>query len=317
MVRRRKYEAGNARKILSGRVKAILILAAVVLLLVGGLTARYVWQSWSDYAAVTSKPFYFTVDLLGDSKMESNADGDFSLDNPTKGTWHLYGGGEKKVTFCLQNYYDDLRITKDVIEYGVEVNKGDIDGVTLTDEAGNMISNPMKLGASSGGTSSEDDALDKAEQTFCLTIPGSYKETKTVTVTIQSTKPYKKTIELSFVVYPPGQELTYEVVDSVNSPYAELIIRNGTDKEVQPTINWNTNTLSIDNTNELTFTDNFTSQENMENGNMQISRKLKPGESVSIYFFKSEIGNYAMPATNAEADGNDPANYTITINNPT
>lgn len=306
----------EASKRLSNRSKIILILAGAALMLVGGLAARYFWQSWSEYATVTSEPFYFTADLLGDTEMTANEENLYSL-NSSSGTWHLYGGGEHKVDFTIQNYYDDLRITQNVIEYTVTV-KNDNTGATIKDTTTDTeLSSPQTLGTS---TTSDDGKVSytKAEQKLSLTIPSGYTEEKTVTVEITSTKPYKKTLELNFVVHPAGKGLIYEVVDSINSPYAELIIRNDTDKEVQPYIDWHETSLSIDNTNELTFKyadGAFTQQAGIENKVMQISRNLNIGESVSIYFFKSESKNYAIANTTVNTTVND-SNYTITIYNP-
>jgi hypothetical protein len=116
---------------------------------------------------------------------------------------------------------------------------------------------------------------------------------------VKSSAPYEKTLQLTFNVYPAGSGVTYEVVDSANSLYAELIIRNDTAQEVQPTLEW-PDTLSIDNTNELTFSYEggaFTQQPGIDERNMQLSRALKLKESVSIYFFKSDNGNYTTAET--------------------
>lgn len=290
----------------------ILILAGAVFMLVGGVAARYVWQTWSEYAAVNSEPFYFTADLLGDTEMTADADnGSYSFVSPESGTWHLYGGEEHTVEFNILNHYDNLRITQNVIKYTATVDAKDFNGVTLTDSTGNLLTGSQNLGEA---PVTEGTKYEQKSQKLILTIPGGYTEEKTVTVVITSTKPYKKTLELNFVVHPAGKGLIYEVVDSVNSPYAELIIRNDTDKEVQPTIKWDETSLSIDNTNELTFKyadGAFTQQAGIENKVMQISRNLNIGESVSIYFFKSESKNYAIANTTV----ND-SNYTITIYNP-
>lgn len=304
----------EASKRLSNRSKVILILAGAALMLVGGLAARYFWQSWSEYATVTSEPFYFTANLLGDTEMTANVENLYSLNSPS-GTWHLYGGGEHKVDFTIQNYYDDLRITQNVIEYTATVDAKDFNGVTLTDSTGNLLTGSQNLGEA---PVTEGAKYEQKSQKLILTIPGGYTEEKTVTVEITSTKPYKKTLELNFVVHPAGTGLIYEVVDSVNSPYAELIIRNDTGKEVQPTIDWSGTSLSIDNTNELTFKYDgtaFTQQPGMEGKKMTVSRALKPNESVSIYFFKSESKNYAIANTTVNTTIND-SNYTITIYNP-
>jgi hypothetical protein len=89
-------------------------------------------------------------------------------------------------------------------------------------------------------------------------------------------------------------------------------------QEVQPYLQWSQD-LSIDNTNTLTYTYSDSSQdllfnqvEGMTNRSMKISRELNPGESVSIYFFKSDTSkNYSLSrrVVSQSADGS----YTITI----
>lgn len=304
MERRKTHKKAAAGKALWNRARGIYVLAIAVLLLAGGVTARYVWQGRSEYAAVTAETFYFTAELLGDSEMTEDADSHFSMEDPQRGMWHLYGGGEHKVTFNLCNFYDELRVTQDVITYSVKLD-GDQIGAAITDGAGNALPNPPTLGTApaAGGT------YDRAMQELMLHIPEGYTEDKTVTVVVESSAPYKKTMELSFMVHSGEQGLSYEIVDSANSPYAELIIRNGGATKVQPTIDWSATTLSIDNTNELTFGANFAAQAGMTGKRMQISRELKPGESVSIYFFKSDSKNYTVNRTAVDTN-------IITITNP-
>ena len=123
---------------------------------------------------------------------------------------------------------------------------------------------------------------------------------------ITSTAPYEKTLTLHFVLYAKEAALRYEVKDSVGSPYAELVImtnvetESGTEQNVKPYIRW-PETLSIDNTNKLTFKyDNgtFTQQDGMTERNMQISEAFATGRSESIYFFKSNPSeNYTKSET--------------------
>lgn len=295
----------------SGKKNTIIILAVILCLIIGWTAAKYLRNFPETSGVMTSESFYFTAELLGDSEMTQFEGEHFFLNNPENGTWHLYGGGEHKVTINVRNYYDDLRVTQEVITYSAGV-KGENDiGATLTDGNGNQLGDTLTLGTQ---PETESGTYEKDEQQLCLTIPDNYKETSTVTVTIQSSRPYTKIMELSFVVYPAEQALTYEIVDSVNSPYAELIIRNGTSQPVSPVIDWRDTTLSIDNTNELTFVKKedgtFDAQPGMTEKNMTLSRAIKSGESVSIYLFKSDKKNYAMKITPVDAQTN-----TITIRN--
>jgi hypothetical protein len=233
--------------------------------------------------------------------MVADENGQFSLPEEASGTWNLYGGGEHDLTITLQNYYDDLRITQGEIDYTVSLVASS-DGASFSVDGGedaalstsDGTSNPAIATSYSLGSGS---STVKATQKLSLNInalANDVTEPETVTVTVKSSAPYEKTLQLTFIVYPAGSGVTYEVVDSANSLYAELIIRNDTTDYVQPTLEW-PDTLSIDNTNELTFSYEggaFTQQPDIDVRSMQLSRALKPKESVSIYFFKSDNGNY-------------------------
>ena len=110
-------------------------LLAAVCCLLAGIWARYIHQTITENSQITAENFYFTANLLGDTKMtavdgtsqESYAFGDAS----TEGTWSLYGSSEHQIQIQVQNYYDELRVTPREIAY--------TGSVTVTDAGGNAI----------------------------------------------------------------------------------------------------------------------------------------------------------------------------------
>ena len=307
-----KYEKKDAdensdKKRMSLRTK--LILASVVLLLaaVGGGIAKYIWDTISDYAAVTSAPFYFTVDVFGDSEMTKKPDSSYSYEDPT-GAWSLYGGGEHSIPIRVRNYYDELRVTQNEITYSVSLKDPGKTGATITAGSKDATTGTLSLGKTDDGK-----LYDAAEQQLTLTIPDDYEDGSVITVTIESERPYVKTMTLSFTVYTVSRGLTYKVIDSDGSPFAELVIMNGTEEDVTPVITWNATKLFIDDTNELTFTataagdsHTFTKQFGIETGEMEVSKAIASHQSVSIYFFKANSSEkYSQDVTTVAVDSGD------------
>lgn len=314
------------------RKRTILVLAVILILSVTVVVMAKYLRSFEPVSGImTSDKFYFTTDLLGDSTMvDSSGDNPGSgyvYENVQEGTWNLYGGGAHEITFELRNYYDDLRITQGQISYTVSV-----EAKTPADESGS--SNPVsglatvsdnsvdpagtEISGDLEGTGSEEKAVQKITLSIAdeQTVP--YDDGTEVIVTIQSTSPYKKIMKLHFLLYQVDTYLSYEIQDSVGSPYAELILMAnsvGTEStgSVQPYLTWPKD-LSIDNTNGLTYTykTDFEQQSGMTDRNMQISRALRAKESESIYFFKADVSkNYSKQRT--IVNKNDENNYEILI----
>ncbi|WP_418746426.1 hypothetical protein [Frisingicoccus sp.] len=318
------------------RKRTILVLAVILILSVTVVVMAKYLRSFEPVSGImTSDKFYFTTDLLGDSTMVDssgeNPGSGYVYEDVQEGTWNLYGGGAHEITFELRNYYDDLRITQGQIPYTVSV-----EAKTPADESGS--SNPIQGLATISDNSADPDGTTgseisgalgsagsegKAVQEITLSIADeqtvSYVDGTEVIVTIQSTSPYKKIMKLHFLLYQVDTYLSYEIQDSVGSPYAELILMAnsvGTEStgSVQPYLTWPKD-LSIDNTNGLTYTyeTDFEQQSGMtDRKNMQISRALRAKESESIYFFKADVSkNYSKQRT--IVNKNDENNYEILI----
>jgi len=294
-------------------------LLLAVCCLVGGISARYIHQTISRTSQITSEHYYFTVDLLGDTTMVADTgetSDTFAFgEESTEGTWSLYGAGEHEIAIQVQNYYDNLRITEKEISYTASVTAKNPDG---TEVAGDKLPTLQTTDRTEFTKGTLEGDQESAE-TITLVVPSytnwSYEDGTIVTVTLHSTAPYTKTLTLHFQIYATDNTLQYEIVDSVGSPYAELILMTNVENHVQPVISW-PEALSIDNSNRLTFTYQngaFTPQAGMENRTMQISEKLQSGRSESIYFFKADTSkDYTCGRTviNPAAGGT----YTITIN---
>lgn len=311
----------------------ILVLAVILVLLVAVVVMAKYLRSFRPVSGImTSDKFYFTTDLMGDSTMVDssgeNPGNGYVYENVQEGTWNLYGGGAHEITFELRNYYDDLRITQGQISYTVSVEAktpagegGSSSPVTGLATVSGSPADPAD-GAKPEGTLGEAGTEKKAVQKLTLSIEEaqtvSYKDGTEVIVTIRSTSPYEKIMMLHFLLYQVDTYLSYEIQDSIGSPYAELILMAnsvGTESlgSVQPYLDWSwSQDLSIDNTNRLTYGNDFAQQAGMTDRNMQISRELRAKESKSIYFFKADVSkNYSKQRT--VVNKNDEGKYVIPI----
>ena len=296
-------------------------LLIAVCCLFGGVFAKYIHQNVTGTSQVMAENFYFTADLLGDTRMVSEdgqAGESFSFgEASTEGTWYLYGAGTHSIDVQIQNFYDALRVTEKDITYRAEVSIQDKNGNTLSAPDGLQVQtadgNLFTDGTLTGGSASF--------QALTLQVPDhmtwAYDDETAVTVTVASSAPYRKTLTLHFVLYATDTTLKYRVTDSTGSPYAELVIMTnvGGNAEVKPTLVWPQG-LSIDNTNKLTFTyenGTFTQMTGMEGRRMQISESLAAGRSETIYFFKSNISeDYSKAETVVNPDN---GSYVINLGN--
>lgn len=288
-----------------------------VLALIGGVSAKYLIKFSSDKGTVTADKFYFTTDLLGDQTMvPSKGENvvDYQYEDVQKGEWHLYGGDAHEISFQVRNYADKKRVTKTAISYTASVVAKGADGNPISDVAAIKKSGETVPDIQDTTIKSTLKGGASTTELLVLSVKSakevSYKEGTEVVVTITSESPYKKTMEFHFKLYTVDTYLSYEVKDSVDSPYAELFIMTNIvdggsagNGGVQPILAWPPE-LSIDNTNSLTYTNDFTPADGIEIRKMKISQELKAGESESIYFFKSNPkANYSRKRTTvAETD---------------
>lgn len=217
---------------------AMLVLLAVIMVtisVIGGLFSKFLFGNRSNDAQLSSPPFYFTVEVLGDSEMARSMENSYSYDDRQSGTWHLYGDKTHSIGIEIRNFYDDLRITEGEITYSITVSG--VESSKVTDKDNQIVTN---------GSMGADG---KASVPLTLEIPEGYEEGQEVTVKVVSQSPYVKMIELHFILHIGRQKLVYQLKDAYGSPYAELIIMNGMDTAQEITLDWKNSGLYIDNTN--------------------------------------------------------------------
>lgn len=323
----------NTIKQKNQRLIPFVCLALIAVTIIGVTVARYGITRTSAPGQVTSNNFYFTADLLGDTKMipteAYTSDHYYFGEDSTEGTWQLYGGSKHIITILVQNYYDELRVEEMEITYTTKVS--------VKDKNGNEISfsesstRPTLTNSNTGQNGYVMTGNHQVTDTLQLTIPSytewNYQEGTIISVEITSSKPYEKTLKLNFQIFATDVTLQYRVIDTEGSPYAQLVIMTNVESgsgtaSVQPYIKW-PESLSIDNTNKLTFTrvedGSFVQQDGIEERNMQISESLPTGRSEAIYFFKENTQkNYSVTDTvvlpvTTTVDANTVTTYTIDL----
>lgn len=285
----------------------IVTLIAFVALITSPMLAKYLREE-NRNVGVNAEKFYFTVDLLGDTVIDTQLSKSFDL----------YGGDDKQLSFNVQNYFDDFRITESNVKYNVSYqvvlptgSAYDTSKVTLTNAGDKTLT---------GNT--------KSSLKYDLSILDGYDNGTKVVVTIKSTVPYVKEMTLTFVLNTFSSEYSYYIIDSVNSLYAELIITTNINIPVKGLIidfsqvNTTSAVLQIDASNTYLL--------DKKDGNLVLETNKVPdgqsfltsvtntiainaGEAVSFKFFKSDITkNYSL--SNTQGNGVSSV-YTVTIPN--
>ncbi|MBQ8403178.1 MAG: hypothetical protein IJX55_01980 [Clostridia bacterium] len=278
----------------NGTARAALIITALALVvfLFAGVAAKYVSEREIDDNKVTPSNFYFTVDLLGDTNTES------SLSK----TFDLYGGDAKEIKFNVQNYFDSSRITSEAIKYTVEVvdSGSTYDKCSLSDANGTLGEDELIL---NGG--------EVNHKPISLNIQEEYANNDTVVVKVKSTAPYEKEMTLTFVLHTYESPAKYRIEDSADSAVASLIIMTEEDiSKGNLTVDWsNISDLRVDTTNMYVLDENLKLPTNSGNvtdadgylTKIKITKELKAGQSILIYFFKTDITkDYSVGDTKVE-----------------
>ncbi len=216
---RRRISAGKKRN------KRTPILTALLLLMVcaatfGGFTvARYALSQTGKSGLASAEEFYFTSDLL----KEEGA------------SYDVYNWGDG-IPIQLKNYEDSLRYNVKDISYTVTC----VPECTVTDN-GNTTNGNKILGGNANSIEIKVKPTDL---------------TKTqITVTVETSSPYKKTLEATFTATGKLQP-KYQITDSSGEPTAELILTGGA-KKSDITLSWDNTKIMPDRTNKyLSFDSN-------------------------------------------------------------
>lgn len=179
--------------------KRILIIFLIVIAFIPFVRtfSRYVSNKVSSFYT-NSKEFYFNADKLGE-------------DNPVFSVENWSGVDDYTITINMNSMANNLLKTSYDIEYDISYTSSDNAICKLSKENGNIYS------------STNSDYFN------LIVTPNAQLKTGdkvSIEITTISKTAYKKTLKGRFNLVVGKENLSYEIVDSSNSPYLELNITN-------------------------------------------------------------------------------------------
>lgn len=180
-----KQKEKNSRKKLSLSVKRVVLWMVIVFTLLSGYSlAKYI-ASEEEEPLYVAKSFYFESDML---MVSTGAVPQYTLQT-----------GEKKISFSLMNYPDELRSSEVDINYTVVLTKEDGTEVDLT-----------------SGT------IEKGRNSVQVLFNDLEAGTYVVTATANS--PYTQTLQGKFTIVDTNYGLSYNVLDGEGSPNLKVTV---------------------------------------------------------------------------------------------
>lgn len=163
--------------------------------------ARYVTNNVSDFF-LRSKEFYFYSD-----KLEENM-AVYQIDN-----WS--GVDEYPIDINMNSRLNNLKATTYDIDYDIEYDCTTDNAICqLSKESGTIFSRNCT------------DNTDFFTLTITPNMPLNTGDRVTVEIEVTSTSTYTKKLKGRFTLVVGREDITYEITDSVNSPYMDLRITN-------------------------------------------------------------------------------------------
>jgi hypothetical protein len=149
-------------------------------------------------------PFYFTVDLLGDTKDLSYCEKVFDI-----------YGGEQEVVFVVSNYFDDEHQNKQDTTYNISIANSNAESkyqatlYLMGDENEAITTETVKLMGYEtpiGGTVSQSKSnlvkeSEEHDATYVISFPALTEGEEKVVVTVQTTCPYAKQLIMIFNIH--------------------------------------------------------------------------------------------------------------------
>lgn len=224
MTRRRNRKNNN-------RIISILIVLVILAFLVPAMTSfsKYVYNSIHDYYLGT-QGFYFNSDKLSSNHSEIEIANNWS------------GAESYKMTVNLNSKKNDLVFAESDIEYEISFTHSDNIKCTLSKTSG------IIKGSANAGINEDyfDIIIEPVDE---VGLPNGAQAWVDVTVT--STSPYTAVLSGKLYVGVGTEDITYEIMDSPNSPYLEVNITNSLNIGEDVTLTFNPNVVLLDMTSRF------------------------------------------------------------------
>lgn len=180
----------------------IMILIICMIVIPFSLTlGRYVLENIRSYIMETNH-FFFNSDKLKDGGIV------YEVNN--------WGGANPfDIQFELNNHKNNILISDGDIEYTVNATCEDTSVICSWNEV--------------NGTIYQDEKTDSFTLTVTPRRVFQDEENTTVTITAKSLTPYEHTLTATYVIIVGKRGISYQITDSVNSPYLMFSITNAID----------------------------------------------------------------------------------------
>lgn len=268
--RKEKRKSRNRRR--------IIILLAILVVLVSFIgskrsLAKYVYNAVHNYY-LSSKGFYFNCDKITTNYSEYEIENNWS------------GAESYTITVNLNSKKNDLVFAEPNINYTVSITNSNNIQCTLSKQTGTIV------GSAQGGIN---------EDYFTITVDPATGTTLTsgqsawVDLVITSTEPYTQVLTGRLIIETGTDDITYEIVDSEDSPYIEVNITNSLDEAKDITLQFDPTVILLDMTSRFNIlsTNRVTQNINGYNYVNRVTSLVNPLETVTVKFYKIDTSqNY-------------------------
>lgn len=261
MTRKRRRKNNN-------RIIPILIVLVILIFLTPKMTslAKYVYNAVHDYYLGT-KGFYFNSDKLTSTGSE------FEIAN----NWS--GAETYQITVNLNSKKNDLVFAETDIDYEISFTHSDNIVCSISKTSGTI------KGSTSGGINEDyfTIAINPANGTGLANGVQTW-----VDIEVKSTSPYVATLSGRLYVGVGTADITYEIMDSADSPYMEVNITNSLNEGKDVTLTFDPTVVLLDMTSSFRLNaTNITTQEiNNYNYVNIVTSYVGSLETTTVKFYK-------------------------------
>lgn len=251
--------------------KIILLILIVVITILSFLQikfsmARYIYNSIHNYY-LASKGFYFNSDKLSVNGMEVQAESNWS------------GAETYSITVNLNSKKNDLVFAESDVNYSITFTCSDNIECSLSKLNGTIV------GSENGGIN-EDYFIVKIDPADGNAL--SSGETAWVSLEATANMPYSQVLTGTLLIGVGNEDITYEIVDSINNPYIEVNITNSMNQTQDVTLQFDPTKVLIDMTNKFLINASNIQTESI-NGYQyvnEITSSMNSLESITVKFYK-------------------------------
>lgn len=275
------------------KVNMFLILALVLAIFLAPTfvsTARYVYNViYEHYLA--SKDFYFTSDKLTTTHTE------YEVTN----NWN--GSSSYRITIDFSSKKNDKAFTEADVEYTVTFTHSDNITCRLSKTSGTI--------PGTGSVGVNDPSANKDFITIDIDPAGGNSlgsgQTVWVDVVATSTSPYRQTLSGKLVIETGSDNITYQIIDQVDSPYLTLNITNSGAEGRDIKLQYDPNVILLDMTSRFYLNrDSSKSVTQQINGYAYLNSVTSEINASSVYSVKFYKINKRQDYTYTGASGQTP-----------